>query len=70
MRYDFYSLELFLSVAATGSIAGAAAAGVDSVYVASGVHLGPGGTLDDGALTRLFAGMARPPIAAMTAFAW
>lgn len=51
-------------------IAGAAAAGVDSVYVASGVHLGPGGTLDDGALTRLFAGMARPPIAAMTALAW
>jgi len=51
-------------------IAGAAAAGVESVYVASGVHLGAGGRLDSDALSRLFADVPGRPIAAMTALAW
>jgi HAD superfamily hydrolase (TIGR01459 family) len=50
-------------------IAGAAAAGVASVFIASGVDLADG-RIDDETLVRLFAGFKSPPIAAMTALAW
>ncbi len=50
-------------------IAGAAAAGIDSVFIASGVDT-IGGRLDEAALSQLFAGMAAPPIAAMAHLAW
>jgi HAD superfamily hydrolase (TIGR01459 family) len=50
-------------------IAGAAAAGVASVYIASGVHVRPGALFDAAALDALFPGPARP-IAAMTGLAW
>ena len=47
-------------------IAGAAAAGIRSVYIASGVHL-KGEALDAAALARLFPDPALQPVAAMTA---
>ena len=50
-------------------IEGAAAAGVRSVFVASGVHAGAA-TLDAGLLARLFPGNGARPIAAMAALAW
>jgi HAD superfamily hydrolase (TIGR01459 family) len=51
-------------------IAGAAAAQIDSVYVASGVHAGPGGRIDEAALAQIFAGVEAVPIAAMNGLAW
>jgi len=49
-------------------IAGAAAAGVRSVFVASGVHVTGG--LDDIALAALFPAGGPRPVAAMTSLAW
>lgn len=49
-------------------IAGAAAAGVDSVFIASGVHVTDG--LTGEALSQLFPDPALRPLAAMTALAW
>jgi HAD superfamily hydrolase (TIGR01459 family) len=49
-------------------IAGAARAGIRSVYIASGVHLT--GALDTSALARLFPDTAGRPVAAMTGLAW
>lgn len=51
-------------------IKGAVDAGVDAVYVASAVHLGPGGTIDDTALMHLFPEPEGRPVAAMAALAW
>ncbi len=51
-------------------IAGAANAGVASVFIASGVHLGPGGALDDAALAALFPAGSPQPLAAMPGLAW
>ncbi len=51
-------------------IAGAAAAGVDAIYVASGVHAGPGGRIDAETLGEIFTDVERKPIAAMNGFAW
>lgn len=51
-------------------IAGAEAAGLDSIYVASGVHAGPGGRIDDQMLADIFANVARKPIAAMNSLVW
>jgi HAD superfamily hydrolase (TIGR01459 family) len=51
-------------------MAGAADFGLDAVFVASGLHVGPGGEgLDDLRLTQLFEGR-KPPRAAMPALAW
>ena len=56
-------------------MAGAAAAGIDAVFVASGLHLGAGEDgadapkLDDRSLANLFR-EAKPPIAAMPALIW
>ena len=50
-------------------IAGAARAGLRSVYIASGVHLGAG-PLDEAALARLFPDPAIQPLAAMTELVW
>jgi HAD superfamily hydrolase (TIGR01459 family) len=49
-------------------IAGAADAGVRSIFVASGLHAAEG--LDDGLLEALFATSAARPVAAMTKLAW
>lgn len=49
-------------------IKGAHAAGIDSVYIASGVHAGAG--FDERAATALFAGGPERPIAAMSGLAW
>ena len=49
-------------------MAGAANAGLRSVFVASPVHLKE--PLDERSLARLFAGSAVPPVAAMHALAW
>ena len=49
-------------------IAGAAAAGVRSIFVASGLHAAGG--LDQGSLEALFAASTARPIAAMTKLAW
>lgn len=46
-------------------IKGASDAGIRSVYVASGVHLAPGATLDGAALGRLFDRFEMRPVAAM-----
>lgn len=51
-------------------IAGASAAGIRSVYIASGVHLAPGAKLDGETLARLLGGVTPAPIAAMTALVW
>jgi HAD superfamily hydrolase (TIGR01459 family) len=51
-------------------MAGAADFGLDAVFVASGLHVGPGGEgLDDLRLAELFEGR-RPPRAAMPALIW
>jgi HAD superfamily hydrolase (TIGR01459 family) len=51
-------------------MAGAADFGLDAVFVASGLHVGPGGEgLDDVRLAGLFEGR-KPPRAAMPALAW
>lgn len=51
-------------------IAGAAAAGIDSIYVASGVDAGQGGPINEEAVAEIFAEVARKPIAAMNGLAW
>lgn len=51
-------------------IAGAAAAGVASVYIASAVHMEAGAALDAAALDRLFPDPAVRPVAAMTGLRW
>jgi HAD superfamily hydrolase (TIGR01459 family) len=51
-------------------IAGAASAGIQSIYIASGVHLGAGGTLDEAALAALFPPGSPQPNAAMMGLAW
>ena len=51
-------------------IAGAGAAGVPSVYIASSVHMLPGEALGATALARLFDGSPARPIAAMTSLSW
>lgn len=50
-------------------IEGAANAGIASVYIASGVHLGPGGTLDVATLAKLFPAGEPRPVAAMAKLA-
>jgi HAD superfamily hydrolase (TIGR01459 family) len=51
-------------------MAGAADFGLDAVFVASGLHVAPGGEgLDDLRLVELFEGW-KPPLAAMPALAW
>lgn len=49
-------------------IKGASAAGLRSVFVASPIHLP--GPLEDADFAKLFAGVDRPPVAAMRALAW
>ncbi len=49
-------------------IAGAAGAGVRSVFIASGVHVN--GALDGDVIEHLFAGASARPVAAMTALVW
>lgn len=51
-------------------IAGAAAAGIASVYVASPVHVAAGVVLDDDTLEALFPDPAVRPMAAMTGLTW
>lgn len=54
-------------------IAGAKAAGVDALFVASGIHrdeISPNGEILDAQLARLFAPPAPPAIAAMRELAW
>lgn len=51
-------------------IAGAAGAGLASVYVASAVGLGLGGALNEQAVADLFAGLPARPVAAMPGLAW
>jgi HAD superfamily hydrolase (TIGR01459 family) len=46
-------------------IAGAAAAGLRAVFIASALHVGGHEALDEGLLTRLFAAHTAPPIAAL-----
>ena len=50
-------------------IKGAAAAKIDSVFVASGIHLA-GGDVTKQALAELFPDTAVQPLAAMTSLAW
>jgi HAD superfamily hydrolase (TIGR01459 family) len=51
-------------------IAGAAAAGLRAVFIASALHVGGTDKLDEATLARLFAGHPAPPIAALEALAW
>jgi HAD superfamily hydrolase (TIGR01459 family) len=51
-------------------IAGAAAAGLRAVFIASALHVAGGEALDEATLARLFAGHPAPPIAALTGLAW
>ena len=51
-------------------IEGAAGAGLDCIYIASGIHLGPGAPLTGDALSKLFEVTPARPIAAMAALAW
>lgn len=54
-------------------MAGAAAAGLDCVFVASGLHLGgraDGHTLEEAAVASLFAGQPHRPIAALARLTW
>jgi HAD superfamily hydrolase (TIGR01459 family) len=51
-------------------IAGAVRAGVRSVYIASGVHVGAGTRLDQETLRRLFPEATLRPIAAMPSLVW
>jgi len=51
-------------------IAGAAAAGLRAVFIASALHVAGGDTLDEAVLARLFAGHPAPPIAALEALVW
>lgn len=51
-------------------IAGAAEAGIRSVFIASGVHVGAGTEFDTAMLSALFADTHGAPVAAMTALVW
>ena len=51
-------------------IAGAAAAGLRSVFIASALHVSGRERLDETTLFRLFAGHPAPPVAALEALAW
>ena len=51
-------------------IAGAAAAGLRAVFIASALHFGDGEALDEATLAHLFAGHPAPPIAALEALVW
>ena len=51
-------------------IAGAAAAGLRAVFIASALHVAGGEKLDEATLAHLFAGHPAPPIAALTGLAW
>jgi HAD superfamily hydrolase (TIGR01459 family) len=51
-------------------IAGAAAAGVRSVFIASALHFPAGQALDETMLSELFKDHTAPPIAAMPALGW
>jgi len=51
-------------------IAGAAAAGLRAVFIASALHFDNGEMLDEPTLARLFAGHPAPPVAALEALAW
>lgn len=51
-------------------IAGAAAAGLRAVFIASALHVAGGERLDEATLARLFAGHPAPPVAALTGLAW
>jgi ribonucleotide monophosphatase NagD (HAD superfamily) len=50
-------------------IKGAAVAEIDSVFIASGVHVA-GGHIDEATLAALFSDLAARPIAAMPILAW
>lgn len=51
-------------------IAGATAAGLRAVFIASALHVAGGESLDEAMLADLFAGHPAPPIAALTGLAW
>lgn len=51
-------------------IAGAAAAGLRAVFIASALHFDEDEAFDEAALSRLFAGHPAPPIAALEALVW
>lgn len=51
-------------------IAGAAAAGLRAVFIASALHFAAGEALDEATLSRLFADHPAPPIAALEGLAW
>lgn len=51
-------------------IAGAAAAGLRSVFIASALHVAAGHALDEATLSGLFKNHTAPPIAAMPALVW
>lgn len=51
-------------------IAGAAAAGLRAVFIASALHFTSEERLDEATLARLFAGHPAPPIAALEALVW
>jgi HAD superfamily hydrolase (TIGR01459 family) len=51
-------------------VAGAAAAGIDAIYVASGVHAGPGGRIDAETVSEIFADVTPKPVAAMNGLVW
>ena len=51
-------------------IAGAAAAGLRAIFIASALHVAGGEALDEATLARLFASHPAPPIAALTGLAW
>jgi len=51
-------------------IAGAAAAGLRAVFIASALHVAGGERLDEATLARLFAGHPAPPVAALTGLSW
>lgn len=51
-------------------MAGAAAAGLDAVFIPSGVHVSGKGPLEPGVLSELFAPLPFRPVAAMSALRW
>jgi len=51
-------------------IAGAEAAGLDSLFVASGIHVDAGKPFDSALVSGMFAGRARVPVAAMRELRW
>jgi HAD superfamily hydrolase (TIGR01459 family) len=51
-------------------IAGAAAAGLRAVFIASALHVADGEGLDEATLAKLFADRPAPPVAALAGLAW